>query len=531
MQRLVRYLLFLIVTLMMSACQGGRFSLFDDEAPAYAIDTAVVQDFLANAADTMHIRMYADRYTRKHFQSVEDDADDDDRFVWISGDGVTCQADTLLRYLRTVGDLGFRQSSFSVDEIEADIDTLRAHYLEDETQDSMSLTMARLEYNLTLAMLRYAYGQRYGYLKPHKLFNTLLRDADRDSSEVHYRWLFDIPCEEPSDTLMTLLFDAVRDERLHDLLEDLQPKSQIYQTMLCEYHRARENGERWRARLARINLERSRWRYPQPEGGQYIWVNLAGYTLTAVDTERDTMMTMRICAGNRTHKSPMLMSSISYVELNPYWVIPMSIIRKEICARHVGDAGYFSRNSIHAIEKKTKVELDAASLSEADLRSGRFILRQEKGAGNSLGRMIFRFPNRFSVYLHDTNNHGAFSRTDRALSHGCIRLEKPFELYRIFMGENPDSLRMDRVRMSIDLEPVSDVGRLWKEEHPDTEPMHSVGLAVKPKLWIDYWTLYRILSPSLSHDGEDDQPTGMQLKEYPDTYGYDQEIEKVLNAF
>lgn len=526
MQRLVRYFPLFVLTMLMSACKGGRFSLFGDDDPAYLIDTVVVQKYLTEAADTMHLRMYADKYTKKHFLN-ENENEDAGGYVWISGDGVTCQADTLLRYLRTVEGFGFREESFFVDDIQADIDTVRAHYLQDATQDSMNLVMARLEFNLTRAMLRYAYGQRYGYVKPHLLFNTLLRDADRDSSEVHYRWLFDIPCDEPSDSLMTELFDAVREERLHNALEELQPNSDTYRTMLGEYRRARDNGETRQARLARINLERSRWRYPQPEGGQYIWVNLAGYTLTAVDTERDTMMTMRICAGNQTHKSPMLMSSISYVELNPYWTVPMSIIRNEYCTRHIGDTAYFRRNNIHAIVKKTKEEVNPGTLTESDLRSGRYTLRQEKGDGNSLGRMIFRFKNRFSVYLHDTNNHGAFARQNRALSHGCIRLERPYELFRFFMGENPDSLRMDKVRMSIDLEPLSQRGKRWKENNPDAAPMHSVGLAVRPKLWIDYWTL----APSISLQGGSDSSYQTQLVEYPDTYGYDREIERVIDAF
>ena len=110
----------------------------------------------------------------------------------------------------------------------------------------------------------------------------------------------------------------------------------------------------------------------------------------------------------------MLQSRIERVDMNPYWNIPYSIVKKEIAPRHAGDEAYFSRNRYRIFNKETGEELPPAAVTSGMLTSGRYRIRQDNGEGNSLGRLIFRFPNNFSIYLHDTNNRQAFKRTNRA---------------------------------------------------------------------------------------------------------------------
>jgi len=466
-----------------------------------------VDELVKRQAQQCETSIYADVYAKEILLAEE-------TFVWVDGDGVSEEADVLVEALKDVENLGFDKASFYVNSIAADISDLRSRITEGITRDSVDTLMARLEFQLTHALMRYAYGQRYGFVKPELLFNNLLPD-DTINGQVRYRRIFDLPCEIPSDSLAYVAMDNVRNKNLKHFLDEQQPTDSLFYALKKDYVKARGEGDTARARLARINMERGRWRYRRPVDNRYVWVNMAGYELTAVDKSRDTSFSMRICGGGQKHKSPLLTSNISYMELNPYWVIPQSIIRKEIVTQHLGDSAYFARNNIHAIEKETKEQVDPTSLTEQQLRSARYTLRQEKGEGNSLGRIIFRFPNRFSVYLHDTNNRGAFWRTNRGVSHGCIRLERPLDLAIFLMGQDPDEFTIDRIRISIDLPPLTPRGKRYKENHPDGTPMGYFKFPESTPLWIDYYTLY----PDMN---------GV-LHEYPDSYHYDKEIEKILN--
>ena len=149
------------------------------------------------------------------------------------------------------------------------------------------------------------------------------------------------------------------------------------------------------------------------------------------------------------------------------------------------------------------------------LTSGRYRVRQDNGEGNSLGRLIFRFPNNFSIYLHDTNNKQAFKRTNRAISHGCIRIEKPLEL-AVFLLDTPEEKTVNRLREAIGLPPLNSSIPIEKKEG---EPL-KVGIQrFDPSIpvVIDYYTLYP-------------KPDG-GWEESPDPYGYDEILLKKVRSF
>lgn len=88
----------------------------------------------------------------------------------------------------------------------------------------------------------------------------------------------------------------------------------------------------------------------------------------------------------------------------------MSIITKDI-VRHIGDSAYFHRNNYYIADRKTGERISPMHVSASMLRSGNYRVSQEGGAGNSLGRIIFRFKNSMSIYIHDTNSRGFFHVT------------------------------------------------------------------------------------------------------------------------
>jgi len=477
--------------------------------PAYVLDEEAVKAEIHKQQSAFPHKMYADAHTSKYYQESRP-------MAWFTRTGVSEQADSLLTWLEGTDDLGFSKEFFHTDTLRSLIARVKDFDFGDE---GASLIGGRLEFLLTQAFIRYASGQRYGYIHPRHVFNKLLVDqpaAGEVRKTVRYRRIYDQESEELTDSFVHHAIDEVRHHRLGSFLQEIQPTDTLFRQMQREYLRAKSSGDTARLRLAQINRERARWRYPHPSEGSFIFVNLASQELTAVNPNRDSVLTMRVCCGNASHKTPLLHSNIKLVELNPYWVIPQTIVRKEIAPRHVGDSAYFARNSYRAINKKTKEELNPSVLTSAQLRSGEYTLRQERGAGNSLGRIIFRFPNNFSVYLHDTNSRGTFKRTNRAVSHGCVRLEKPLTL-ALYMLDDASELYIDRIRMAIDLSPISSEGKRYKAANPNTKHLGRINYPEPIPVWLDYWTLY--------------PDTRGQLQSHPDKYGYDEVIEKILNDY
>jgi len=502
---------FLIVTLI--SCQENgkqeQFVFMQDIQEWILPEYSLKSRHIRNEIERLTLgepKMYADIFTRRYYTEKG-------RFIWITRHGIGKNADTLLAYLSNVEKDGLKLSSFLVSKIEKNLQELRDR---EQSKEDVNKLMGQLEFQLTKAFLRYAAGQRYGYTQPSHILNNI--ESEKSYPEASQRHHFGISIEAATDSFYLHALHEAQTENFGNFLNELQPKVSLFKTLKQDYLTAKDNKNEERARLARINMERARWRYPRPQG-KYIWVNLAGFELTAVNEEKDSILKMRICGGAIAHKSPLLVSKITKLELNPYWNIPPSIIRHEIAPLHTGDTTYFARHHYTIIDKRTRNTVNPSSLSASQLNSGQYVIRQENGGGNSLGRIIFRFPNDFSVYLHDTNTPSAFRLATRAVSHGCIRLEKPLDL-AFFVMEDADSIMQDKIRMQIGKKPLTQWGKKFREDNPQTEerPKNKVyPIDTNFFVFLDYYTLY----PN----------TEGILEEHPDNYHYDTIIEKALDSF
>lgn len=249
----------------------------------------------------------------------------------------------------------------------------------------------------------------------------------------------------------------------------------------------------------RINMERARWQYAQEKGSKYIIANVAAFMLQAVNEEADSVLEMRICCGAAKTKTPLLSSKISYMELNPYWNVPQTIIRKEMIPAYRRDSSYFRRNRLKVYDKEG-VQLNPHEIDWSKYKAGiPFSVKQDNRQGNSLGRIIFRFPNTFAVYLHDTPSRWAFTRTNRAVSHGCVRLEKALD-FAFFLLKEPDEMLEDRIRLAMDIPPVTADGKELrrKENYKDLELKH-YNLKERVPLYLDYQTVYMAPNGALSY--------------------------------
>ena len=207
------------------------------------------------------------------------------------------------------------------------------------------------------------------------------------------------------------------------------------------------------SRIKQIALNMERWRWlPRVIKQPYILVNTAGFRLDVIDNN-ETIMDMKIVVGMSSHSTPVFNADMTYLILNPWWEIPMSIARNEMLPEIKKDTSYFSRNNIK-IYKSWKqdakpVTVDSIEWNALDSCNFNYRLRQTPGPWNALGRIKFMFPNKYNIYLHDTPNKELFFKTVRTFSHGCIRIEHPIEL-ATYLLRNDTFWTKEKLIMAID---------------------------------------------------------------------------------
>ncbi len=177
-----------------------------------------------------------------------------------------------------------------------------------------------------------------------------------------------------------------------------------------------------------------------PEADRYVLVNLPAFELRLIEGTEEVFRT-RVIVGAHRWPSPELESAIERVVFNPYWTVPRSIARNEILPKLRKDPSYVVERSIRVFSGwgSDAAQVDPYAVDwEGVAGTGMpYMFRQDPGPGNALGRVKFLFPNPYSVYLHDTPSRELFERADRALSHGCIRVQNPLELARLVLTREP----------------------------------------------------------------------------------------------
>jgi len=437
--------------------------------------------------------------------------------VWLDAQGVDSRPDTLLSVLQgELPAMGFDERRFHLDDIRQDLQRMRT--LDFSAPDDINSVAARIEYRLTKAYMSYVTGQRFGFVNPNYVLNHYdPRERDTLGNVKTYRHLFDVDMEHPDDAYMTKALHRTDPDSLGTYLRRVVPKGNLYHQLQTMLPTATDTTQR---RRILVNMERCRWRESlRPAADEkYVVVNVPAYHLWAVGP--DTVFDMRVACGATATKTPLLSSRITHMEVNPEWSIPMSIITADV-ARHGGDSAYFARHRYYIADRRTGQRLSPKRVSAAMLNSGRYRVIQQGGAGNSLGRIIFRFPNNFSVFLHDTSSPGAFGRDNRGVSHGCVRVQRPFDLARFMMDDDADEWLVDKLRISMGLEPESDQGREYIDALPPEAkaPKLVNSLKVSPRvpIIITYYTIFQ------TPDGP--------LQYYPDVYGYDKAISEALKPY
>ena len=162
-----------------------------------------------------------------------------------------------------------------------------------------------------------------------------------------------------------------------------------------------------------------------PFGDRYVVVNLPSTSVEAIENGRVVHRYVAIVGGPE-HPSPEIVAHIQVVNLNPTWTVPVSIIKKEIIPRMQRDPGYLTRQKIRILDGSGQ-EIDPKAINWTTERAADYTLRQDSGAGNSLGSIRIGMPNKLAVYMHDTPSKRLFGADYRFLSHGCVRVQGVYD--------------------------------------------------------------------------------------------------------
>lgn len=204
-------------------------------------------------------------------------------------------------------------------------------------------------------------------------------------------------------------------------IEALAPATPTYRALRQALQVSRTGGGKVagaRSKEIEVNLERERW-MPRRLPADRVWVNAADGRLVLY-RNNEPIFTTRVIVGQdeRRNQSPEFQAMIEGIWYNPPWVVPEDIARDEILPKARTDPTYLAKHNM-------VLRPDG-------------VLEQKEGGNSGLGHFLFDMNNRFDVYLHDTPTRNLFTRDNRRISHGCIRVEKPDELVALLMRQPVD---------------------------------------------------------------------------------------------
>jgi murein L,D-transpeptidase YcbB/YkuD len=186
----------------------------------------------------------------------------------------------------------------------------------------------------------------------------------------------------------------------------------------------------------RVNLDRARWvLHDLPQ--DFVVVDIAGFNVRYIRSGQEVWKT-RAIVGKTYRKTPVFRSHIRYIIFNPTWTVPPTILRKDILPKIKQDSEYLQKKNMLVLNQQGK-QIDPVTIdwSQYPGKSFPYLIRQQPGPKNALGRVKFMFPNKHIVYLHDTPSKSGFKRAERALSSGCIRIQNPLHFAELLLADKP----------------------------------------------------------------------------------------------
>lgn len=384
--------------------------------------------------------------------------------------------------------------------------------------------IADLELNAAEALVKYHNFVYYGVVNPRKILSK-----------------YNIPVKRP-DSLSVIKVLAT--DNMVQLLKDIQPASADYKMFQQELKNQQADTGSATVKTILVNMERLRWKLPE-KGAEYIQVNIPDFTLTWFDG-KDTVSYMKVCVGGRreegfeekvklylqsrkledkpkNHQTPILFGKLNSIQVNPIWNIPMSIARSEIYYLVLKDRYYLSNNNIQ-VYYKDRLIADPDTIQWAKYKREKlpFKFKQGSGDGNALGKFKFIYDASSTIYLHDTNNKTAFRLADRAISHGCVRVERPLEFAEKLVK---DKYQYDQLRMEVNLPPL-DTTRMTFYKKKLAKKADTVNLFKLKPSWFGVKQPVPLVLNYITAWTEQGK-----IQYRPDVYGYDETVWNAIRKF
>jgi murein L,D-transpeptidase YcbB/YkuD len=279
------------------------------------------------------------------------------------------------------------------------------------------------EIKLDLAILKYARYARGGRTDPDKLKNVDMTPTFRDPKVV----LTEIAAAPEPDAY----------------LQSLHPKHEQFQRLhqaLLKARAASEAGAKPRD-MQRIIVNMERWRWmPEDLGDLYLQLNIPEFMMYVVKGGK-TIHSAKIVVGKPVYATPIFSADLQSIVFNPEWTVPSTIIREDLLPRLRGGGGMFGSNTSILKQHKLNVNyngkrVDPGSIDWNRVNMGAISFTQAPGPDNVLGKVKFLYPNRHSVYMHDTIKRNLLDLTVRAEGHHCPRVANPGKVAAVVLAED-----------------------------------------------------------------------------------------------
>ena len=382
---------------------------------------------------------------------------------------------TMLAYYNKANEHGIAPKLFKPDEIKALIDKILDKKAIKTTGEAYE-DMAKLELLTANSMINYSSDLQYGIINPKKIYSRYFIKTPR-----------------PDSTFIGKVFTV---DNMKAYLDSIQPRDPQYLALQKAYldgYEAPKMSKEESRRILLVNMERLRWKN-KPAEKKYIYVNIPDFHLDVIDSGK-SVLGMKVCVGEGrnkkyinslenyndtckvdnpfSHETPLLSSTIHSVEVNPIWNIPQSIATKEIIVEAAKDPYYLANKNINVYRNGKLIEdPETIDWSKVSKDNTDYDFKQQPGADNSLGKIKFLFENKSNVYLHDTPAQEPFHYSMRAVSHGCVRLEKPLDLAH--------NLFRDTIKYNL----------IAKDMQEDDPTPTDIGLRPRVPVYINYVTCW-----------------------------------------
>jgi len=226
-------------------------------------------------------------------------------------------------------------------------------------------------------------------------------------------------------------------ESIENILKPYIPTTPQFKALVAKYKifTAKEhNITEKQLKKIRLNIERTKI-MKSNIGTNYALINVPEFVVRLIE-HGSTSLKFNVIVGKTNMQTPIFSEKLQYVEINPQWNVPDSIMRKSYIPKIQKNPNWVASKGMELHKesydlKSPKIDPKTVDWSKYPKDEKGYIpykLVQVPSLKNGLGRVKFIFPNKHAVYMHDTQVKSLFNRHVRAFSHGCVRLSKPKKL-------------------------------------------------------------------------------------------------------